>query len=43
MITEVDFTADELAALSDQIQTLARTEDLPAHADSIAARESIAP
>jgi histidinol dehydrogenase len=43
LITEVDFTADELAALSDKIQTLARTEDLPAHADSIAARESIAP
>jgi histidinol dehydrogenase len=43
LITEVDFTADELAALSDQIQTLARTEDLPAHADSIAARESIGP
>lgn len=42
LVTEVEFNPGELAALAGEIDVLARTEDLPAHADSITARESIA-
>lgn len=42
LMTEVEFTQNELSALADEIALLARTEDLPAHADSIQARENIA-